>query len=136
MSEGEKQFGKALAVDDEPAILRLISRILSFSCEVVETLDSTNLAIAQLIEQIREKLSPNLLLTLDGQYNGGTAEDIINALNSDLTKYGVRVVVATGHSNTAGRVKVCFPQVRVLEKPFDLQQFLSTVNASVPFKHP
>lgn len=133
MSEGEKQFGRALAVDDEPSTLKAISRILKASCEVVETLDSTNVPIAALIDQIREKLSPNLLLTLDGQYSGGTAEDIIEALKAELTTHETHVVVATGHSDTANRVKARFHRVSVLEKPFGVNAFSSTVSTSVPF---
>lgn len=133
MSEGEKQFGRALAVDDEPSILRAISRILRASCGTVETLDSTSLPITELIEQIRVKLTPCLLLTLDGQYNGGTAEDIIEALKTELTTHGIHVVVATGHPTTADRVKARFPRVSVLEKPFGIDEFSSTAITSVPF---
>lgn len=133
MTEGEKQFERALAVDDEPSMLKAMPRLLKTSCETVEVLNSENSALVELIEQIRGKLSPNLLLTLDGQYNGGTAEDIIEALKAELTTYETHVLVVTGHDTTAERVRARFAQVSVLKKPFGMNEFYSVVSASIPF---
>jgi FixJ family two-component response regulator len=90
--------------------------------------------IAEVIEAIREQLGPNLTLIMDGQYIGGEAKNIIDALSADLAHHAVRVIVMTGDSQAAINVSRAFPQVPALAKPVDIQVLLETIRTAVPFK--
>lgn len=137
LADGNKYTPEsAVIVDDEDLILGTLGMMLEslYETESIEKIDSTGTPVLQVAGQVREKITKDALLILDGGFAGGDAGDVIDALKDDLNAKGIHIIVSSGKPETQDRIEHIYPCVSFLSKPFTLSELTAVVQSSVPFK--
>lgn len=111
-----------LLVDDYPANLKVLPLLLRPIAQV-ETLDHLGMKVEEVIRAIR--LSQAILAIVDGQYQDGTAVDLLRGLQGSK-----EVVVLSANPTVLAEVRRFYPEVPVVERgtKYDIEDLMGIVN--------
>lgn len=126
-----------LIVDDEKEFRFLMNiGVLDQCCVDVKEIDSKDLPLSQVADQVRTVLQPNVTIIFDGNYHDGTILDLIEELGTELEDKRARILVITSQEGLPGLVQRVYPTVGALKKPVGIPEARAGVKSAIPFKRP
>jgi putative two-component system response regulator len=128
-SEREAPVGRVLIIDDDPAIRRLLHRLLAAAKYDIEEFGEAEPGLARIRQE-----SPDIVL-LDLQLPDRSGHEVLEEIRSDPRTRLLPVVMLTGFATTTEKIKATREGVTdFLAKPFSAEELLPRVRSLVLLK--